>query len=196
INLPTDRPRPSVQTFRGETQTKALSSALTRKLEELSRREGATLFMTLLAGWYVLLHRYSGEDDIVVGTPIANRTRTEVEGLIGFFVNTLALRASAAGNPTFVDLLRRVREMANQAYAHQELPFERLVAEIAPERHLSHTPLFQVFFALQGGPEAGAGERVRLDLPTGRIQTLETTSMFDLSLTMFHSGDQLSASFE
>jgi amino acid adenylation domain-containing protein/non-ribosomal peptide synthase protein (TIGR01720 family) len=192
INLPTDRVRPAEQTHRGETQTKRLAPKLRPALEELGQREGATLFITLLTAWFVLLHRFSGEDDLVIGTPIANRTRSELEPLIGFFVNTLLIRAPIAGNPTFRELLRQVRDAANGAYAHQDMPFERLVAELAPERRLSHTPLFQCFFALQN---EAAGLRV-LHLPTDDIESSSSTSMFDLSLTMLDSAQEIAASFE
>ncbi|MGH9893434.1 MAG: condensation domain-containing protein, partial [bacterium] len=146
LQLPTDRPRPAVESFRGAHQSIVLSKELTDAVKALSRREKATLFMTLLAAFQVLLCRYTGQEDIVVGTPIANRSRVEFEGLIGFFLNTLALRADLSGNPSFLELLARVREVAFEAYAHQELPFEKLVEELQPERSLSRNPLFQVLF--------------------------------------------------
>src|SRR5262249_34954144 len=118
-------------------------------LKDLSRRERGTLFITLLAAFDVLLSRYSGASEILVGTPIANRNRSETEGLIGFFVNTLVLRGDVRGNPSFRELLRRVRETALGAYAHQDLPFEKLVEELQPERDMSRSPLFQVMFILQ-----------------------------------------------
>src|SRR5262249_1455111 len=126
-----------------------LSSELTEGLKALGRREGATLFMTLLAAFQTLLARYSGQHDIVVGTPITNRTHQELEGLIGFFLNTLALRVDLSGDPRFTELLSRVREMSLGAYAHQDLPFEKLVDELQPQRSLSYSPLFQVMFTLQ-----------------------------------------------
>ncbi|MHC4593584.1 MAG: non-ribosomal peptide synthetase [Planctomycetota bacterium] len=152
LQLPTDRPRPRVQTFNGACQSLELSSMLTGELNALSKREGATLFMTLLAAFQTLLYRYTGQDDIVVGSPIANRNRTEIEGLIGFFVNSLAIRGDLSGNPSFRELLERVRGVALGAYAHQDLPFEKLVEVLRPERDMSHTPLFQVMFALQNAP--------------------------------------------
>ena len=145
----------------------------------MSRREGVTLFMTLLAAFQTLLHRYTREDDIVVGSPIAGRTLPEIEGLIGFFVNTLVLRADFAGNPSFRDLLGRVREIALGAYTHQDLPFEKLVEELQPERNLSTSPLFQVMFALQNVP------RQVVELPGLMVSPLELeieTAKFDLYL--------------
>jgi amino acid adenylation domain-containing protein len=149
LRLPTDHPRPEVQTYRGARQSLALSKALTEALKELSRQERVTLFMTLLAGFNALLFRYSGQEDICVGTPVANRNRAETEGLIGFFVNTLALRTNLSGDPSFRELLRRVRELALGAYAHQDLPFEKLVDMLKPERNLSYSAVFQVMFNLR-----------------------------------------------
>ena len=146
LELPTDRPRPPVPSYQGAHLTFDLPAPLTQALKELSRREGTTLFMTLLAAFQVLLHRYSGQEDIAVGTPIAGRGRTELEGLIGFFVNTLVLRSDLAGDPAFTELLARVRETALGAYAHQDLPFEKLVEELSPSRDISRNPLFQVMF--------------------------------------------------
>jgi hypothetical protein len=146
LELPTDHPRPAVQTYRGASVPVELSL---ERLQSLGRSEEATLYMVLLGAFQVLLSKYSGNEDIVVGSPIAGRTRKEVEELIGFFVNTLVLRTDLSGDPSFRETLRRVREVTLGAYAHQELPFEKLVAELQPERSLSHTPLFQVAFALQ-----------------------------------------------
>jgi len=152
LQLFTDRPRPSVQTFAGAGQSIALSPRLSRALNDLSQRQGVTLLMTLLAAFQTLLFRYTGQEDIVVGTPIANRNWTEIERLIGFFVNSLALRTDLSGNPSFLELLGRVREVALGAFAHQDLPFEKLVEELNPERDMSRTPLFQIMFALQNMP--------------------------------------------
>ena len=154
LQLATDNPRPAVQTFRGARCCTVLSHALLARLNALGNREGATLFMTLLAAFQTLLHRYSGLEDIAVGTPIANRNRVEIEKLIGFFINTLVMRSDLSGNPSFRQLLLRVRDVALGAYAHQDLPFEKLVETLQPERHLGPTPLFQVMFLLQNAPVA------------------------------------------
>ncbi|ARV58862.1 hypothetical protein BZZ01_09635 [Nostocales cyanobacterium HT-58-2] len=152
LELPSDRPRPAIQTYRGATQSLLLSLDLSQALHELSQRENATLFMTLLAAFNVLLYRYTGQNDIVLGSPIAGRNHAEIEALIGFFLNTLVLRVDVSGNPSFQELLTRVREVALEAYTHQDLPFEKLVEEIQPERNLSYTPLFQIMFVLQNAP--------------------------------------------
>jgi amino acid adenylation domain-containing protein len=152
LDLPTDWPRPAVQSFRGLTYPFHLPADLSAALRSLCRAEGVTLFMTLFAAFDVFLYRYSGQEDLVVGAGIANRNRIETEPMIGFFVNTLAMRANLAGNPTFRELLARVREVAMGAYAHQDLPFEKLVEELRPERDLSRNPLVQVAFVLQNAP--------------------------------------------
>jgi amino acid adenylation domain-containing protein len=152
LQLATDRPRPPVQSFQGARQMIKISEPLYAALKALSQREGVTQFMTLLAAFQTLLYRYTGQDDIAVGVPIANRNRAAIEGLIGFFVNTLVMRTDLSGNPSFRELLGRVREVALGAYAREELPFEKLVEEFQPERDLSHNPLFQVAFQLVSGP--------------------------------------------
>jgi non-ribosomal peptide synthetase component F len=152
LELPTDRPRPAVQSYRGSQRGFRLNDELTAAVKLLSRRAGVTLFMTLLAGFQVLLYRYSQQDDILVGTVIAGRTHKETEPLLGCFVNTLVLRTDLSGNPKFSQLLGRVREVSLSAYAHQEAPFEKLVEELQPERSLRHTPLFQVAFGVQNTP--------------------------------------------
>ncbi|RKH21643.1 amino acid adenylation domain-containing protein [Corallococcus sp. CA047B] len=193
LELPTDRPRPAVQRFEGATHRFTLASSLRHSLETVARQEGATLFMTLLAGFQVLLSRYSGQRDFIVGTPIANRTREELEGLIGFFVNTLPLRARLEGAPSFRELLRQVRDRALGVYAHQELPFEKLVEELHVERSLSHGPLVQVMFALQNAPGTLP------QLPGLQVRALELqthTSKFDLSLMLEETDDGLSGAFE
>ncbi len=153
LELPTDRPRPAVQSFRGARQSVALSQRLTQALKSLSLREGGTLFMTLLAAFQTLLFGYIGQEDIIVGTDVAGRTQAETEILIGFFVNLLVLRTNLSGNPSFRELLGRVKEVALGAYAHQDVPFEKLVQTLKPKRSLSHTPLFQVMFTLQNAPQ-------------------------------------------
>src|SRR5262245_41478092 len=149
LELPTDRPRPPVQTFQGARQVLALPVSLTVALKTLSQQEGVTFFMTLVAAFQTLLCRYTGQTDLVVGTPITGRTRIETEGLLGFFVNTLAVRTDLSGNPRFREFLRRVREVMLEAYDHQELPFEKLVEALQPVRDLSRNPLIQVMVALQ-----------------------------------------------
>ncbi|MCP4659968.1 MAG: amino acid adenylation domain-containing protein [bacterium] len=152
LQLPTDRPRPAVQRFRGAVHEVRLPASLAQALGALGRERGATLAMTLLAGLFTLLYRMTGKPKILIGSPIANRNRSEIEGLIGFFVNSLTMVGDVTGNPPFRELVDRVREMALGAYAHQELPFEKLVEELDLERDLSRNPLFQVMFALQNAP--------------------------------------------
>jgi amino acid adenylation domain-containing protein len=152
LNFPSARPRLAVPTYRGAKKFLELPQSLSQALEALSHTEGVTLFMTLLAAFKTLLYRYTQQEDIVVGTPIANRNRIEIEGLIGFFVNSLVLRTDLSGNPTFRELLNRVRDMTLEAYAHQDLPFEKLVEELHCNRDLSRHPLFQIVFSLQNTP--------------------------------------------
>jgi amino acid adenylation domain-containing protein len=192
LQLPTDFPRPSAQTFRGSRLAFAHPPDLVDSLKALSSQEGATLFMTLLAAFKTLLYRYTGEKDIVVGSPIANRNRAELDGLIGFFVNALALRTDMSGNPTFRDLLSRVRRTALAAYAHQDLPFEKLVEELRPERNMTHTPLFQIWFVLQNAPLPP------LELPGLTLDLLQVddgTSKFDITLSLFETKQGLMASW-
>ncbi|BAZ37903.1 amino acid adenylation domain protein [Calothrix sp. NIES-4101] len=193
LQLPTDRPRPTVQTYAGKTLSFVLSTSLSDELKTLSKQEGVTLFMTLLTAFKTLLYRYTNQTDILVGSPIANRNRAEIENLIGFFVNTLVLRSNLSGNPTFRDLLKQLREVALGAYAHQDLPFEKLVEEIQPERSLSHNPLFQVMFILQNAPMR------ELELPELRVEPLEnnsTTAKFELTLAIEDGEQGLIANFE
>jgi len=193
LNLPTSQPRPSVQTFRGAREKLVLSMALSRALRELGRQHGVTIFMLMLGAFMTLLYRYTGQDDLVVGTPVANRSRVEIEKLIGFFVNTLVLRTDLSGDPSFVELLARVREVALAAYAHQELPFEKLVQELQPERNLSQSPLFQVFFALQNTPIT------TLEIPGLKLTPVETnraTAKFDLFLGVADEEQGLSMALE
>ncbi|MBA3712218.1 MAG: amino acid adenylation domain-containing protein [Pyrinomonadaceae bacterium] len=193
LELPTDHPRPPVQTFRGTWQSAMLSGNLSEAVKRLSQHEGVTLFMTLLAAFQTLLLRYTNQEDIVVGSPIAGRTRAETEELIGFFINTLVLRTDLSGNPTFRELLRRVREVALGSYAHQDVPFDKLVEELQPERSLSHTPLSQVSFALQNAPRQAlelAGLTLsRMDIDIG-------TAKFDLFLSVVEEAEGLRAIVE
>ncbi|MFO1432620.1 MAG: amino acid adenylation domain-containing protein [Candidatus Competibacteraceae bacterium] len=180
LTLPTDYPRPAVQSYRGARHAFTLAKALTDHLKQLSQTTGATLFMTLEAALAVLLARYAGQDDILIGTPIANRQRLELAPLIGFFVNTLVLRNDLSGNPTFRQLLGKVRRMALDAYRYQELPFERLVAALQPPRSLSHNPLFQVLFSLQAKAEPIALP----GLTTTAMDVGAPAAKFDLTLIM------------
>ncbi len=178
LELPTDNPRPPVPTYRGSIRTLVLPAELVAKLSDLCQREGVTQFMALLAAFDTLMFRYTGQEDIVVGSPIANRTRAEVEPIIGFFINTLALRARLSPDQSFSQLLSQIRGVALEGYAHQDLPFERLVEGLHLERSLSYNPIFQVMFALQNAPMQA------LELPGIRLERAPVftgTSMFDMS---------------
>ncbi|HEY2738874.1 MAG TPA: amino acid adenylation domain-containing protein, partial [Thermoanaerobaculia bacterium] len=181
LELPTDRPRSAARSSRGTARLVRLPAGLARQVQALGRSEGATLFMVLLAGFQALLARFSGQRDLAVGSPVAGRNRVEIEGLIGFFVNTLVLRGDLSGEPTFRELLGRVRETALAAQTHQNVPFERLVQELTPERSLAHTPLFQVMFVLQNAPVES------LEIPGLRLRPVDgvgTTATFDLTLSL------------
>ncbi|HLM55062.1 MAG TPA: amino acid adenylation domain-containing protein [Pyrinomonadaceae bacterium] len=193
LELPTDRPRPPVQSYRGAILTHLVDTGLTGRLKELARREGVTPYMLLLAVFKTLLQRHAGQDDIVVGTPIANRNLTELEPLVGFFVNTLVLRTDLSGDPTFGELLGRVREVALGAFAHQDVPFEKLVEELQPERDTSRTPLFQVMFSLQNAPPPPSrmgGVEVSL------VDDDTAVSPFDLSFDVTERADGLLCGLE
>ncbi|HET7462386.1 MAG TPA: amino acid adenylation domain-containing protein [Longimicrobium sp.] len=184
LELPTDHPRPARADHAGALLGVELDEALTAGLKALSRRHGATLFITLLAGWAAVLSRLSGRDDVVIGTPVANRGRREIEGLIGFFVNTLALRLDLADAPTVTELLARVKERALEGQHHQDIPFEQVVERVDPARSLSHTPLFQVMFAWQ---EAQPGGGLSLpDVEVDRVGpgSVQVRAQFDLSLSL------------
>lgn len=181
LNLPTDRARSPVQTFTGTQAKLVLSQTLTKELKNLSRHSGVTLFMTLLTAFKILLYRYTGQTDILVGSPIANRNRAEVKSLIGFFVNILVLRTDLSGDLSFQELLARVKSTALEAYVHQDLPFEKLVEELQPNRDLSYNPLFQVMFVLQNMPISNP----RLsDVSVTYEEGYNGTSKFDLTLFM------------
>ncbi|MEG4028409.1 MULTISPECIES: amino acid adenylation domain-containing protein [unclassified Microcoleus] len=193
LNLPTDRPRSAVQTFRGAVHKFTIPKAIAEEIAQLSQREKATLFMTLLAAFKTLLYRYTGQEDILVGSPIANRNRREIEEVIGLFANTLVFRTNLSSNPTFKELLGRVREVALGAYNHQDLPFEKLVEIIHHERDLSHNPLFQVLFSLRNirTPE--------IKLPGVTLSSLEierNTARFDLALDLEEGLEGINATLE
>jgi amino acid adenylation domain-containing protein len=183
LNLPTDRRRPAIQTDHGALRSFEIDTRLVEALNALGQQSGTTLFMLLLAAFNTLLYRYSGQDDILVGLPIANRTRAELENLIGFFVNTLVLRTDLSGEPNFRELLSRVREMALAAYAHQDLPFETLVEALQPERDASRTPLFQVMFVFEQAAHAAP----QLDSDTAK---------YDLTLYLWGDASRLTGTFE
>jgi natural product biosynthesis luciferase-like monooxygenase protein len=191
LDLPTDRPRPFMQTYRGAQYTFEINGTISDGLKELSQREGVTLYMTLLAAFQLLLSRYSGQSDVPVGTAIAGRNRAETEKLIGFFVNTLVMRTDLSGDPSFLELLKRVREVCLGAYAHQDVPFEKLVEELQPERDLSRSPLFQVMFVLQNLPQETlkipGGKESPFNLPT-------QVARYDLVLSMTQGVEKLTGS--
>ncbi|MEL4897611.1 amino acid adenylation domain-containing protein [Crocosphaera sp. Alani8] len=193
LEIPSDNPRPPVQTFNGKTITFQLSQEQSNGLKQLSNKHNSTLFMVLLAAFNVLLHRYTYSEDIVIGSPIANRNYSETEKLIGFFANTLTLRSQLSGTMTFVQLLQQVRETTLSAYSHQDLPFEQLVDALQPQRDLSYSPLFQVMFVLQNIPMQS------MELPGLSLQSVKlenTTAKFDLTLFMSETSEGLTATFE
>jgi amino acid adenylation domain-containing protein len=193
LELPTDRPRPAIQSFNGSSRSFGLTKALSQQLLALTREEDVTLFMALLTAFYILLHRYTGEKDIVVGTPMAGRNQSETEGLIGFFINTLALRTELSGDLSFRQLLKSVREVALGASEHQDFPFEKLVEELQPERSLSYSPIFQAMFALQNVRGGG------LELPGLKLVPVLRDALvakFDLTLFMAESGGEIDGTFE
>ena len=191
--IPLDKRRPAEPTFRGARVFTHLPPELTESLQQLARREGATLFMVLLAAFKVLLSRYSGETDVIVGSPIANRERSELESLIGFFANTMALRTDLSGDPSFVQLLGKVREVTLSAYDSQEVPFEKLVEELRPERQLNRNPFFDLSFSFQNLP------LLDVDAPDLDVELLRIdngTSKFDLSVVVVEAGDRLITTVE
>jgi amino acid adenylation domain-containing protein len=193
LELPTDRPRPAVQSHRGAAEPVALDAALTDALRTLGQREGATLFMTLLTAFALVLSRYSGQRDLVIGTPVAGRTHVELEGLIGFFVNTLALRLDLDGAPSMSALLGRAREAALGAYAHQDLPFEHLVAALQLRPDRSRSPLFQVMFALQS---TSVGRLALEGVTLEPLPAKTTTAKFDLTLALEETAEGLRGALE
>jgi amino acid adenylation domain-containing protein len=188
LNLPLDRSRPQARTFAGAHETLHISSDTLKAIKDLGRQQGATLFMTLIAGFQAMLSKYSGEEQIVVGTDLANRTMPETEQMIGFFINLLAVRTDLSGNPTFRELLSRVRERLLEAYAHQEVPFPKVVQEIQPERSTTHNPIVQALFVMQNAP------RTKRELAGLRVEPFEvpvTTSKFDMAVFMAERPDGL-----
>jgi amino acid adenylation domain-containing protein len=193
LQLPTDRPRPARQTFRGAIYTMKFPEALSNQVKELSKGEDATLFMTLLAAFKTLLYRYTGQEDLLIGTPIANRNQKEIENLIGFFVNTLVLRTKLSQNSTFRELLQQVREVSLEAYTYQDFPFEKLAEELQPQRDMSYSPLFQVMFVFQTvtlEPKEFSGISM---LPE---KFDNKTAQFDLTLSMEETAKGLISEFE
>ena len=188
LQLPTDRPRPSVQSYRGANQSWTVRKTLADRLEALSRAEGVTLFMTLLAAFKTLMYRQTGQEDIVVGTDVANRTRAETEELVGFFVNLLALRTDLSDNPRFREALRRVRKTTLEAYAHQDLPFDKLIEVLQPERSGGHNPLVRVLFVFQNVPKPALRFS---DLTLAPLACENPTSKFDLGVFLRQKGDGL-----
>ncbi|HEX8905974.1 MAG TPA: condensation domain-containing protein, partial [Longimicrobiaceae bacterium] len=187
LELPTDRPRPAVQTTAGAAEGVRIPAELLERLQALGRREGATLYMVLLGAVQLLLSRWSGAADVVVGTTIAGRTRVETEPLIGLFMNTLALRTDLSGDPAFRELLRRVRDVTLGAYEHQEVPFEKVVGEVSPERSLSYSPLFQVLFELHEGVGEGARSLPGLEVRRGGAEL--RNAKYDLSVVLSVTAD-------
>jgi non-ribosomal peptide synthetase component F len=193
LEIPTDYPRPAIQTSRGAHASFTVSKEVSETLKTLGQQENATLFMVLLAAFKTLLYRYSGQEDITVGTGIANRPQVELESLIGLFVNTLALRSDLSGNPTFRELLQRVRETTHEAYACQDVPFETLVEVLQPARNPSYTPLFQVMLVLQN---AQMGSLELPGLVPSSLGFENKTAKFDLYLSLTESPDGIHGSLE
>ncbi len=187
LELPSDRPRPAVKSYRGSHSKGSIKGSIVSQVRRLAAEHQTTVFMTLLAAFYALLYRYTRQEDLCVGIPIANRNRAETEGLIGFFVNTLVLRNDLSGEPSFKELLRRTRDVSLEAFTHQDLPFEMLVEELQPERNMSHTPLFQVMFVFQNAAEG------KLELPDLKVEPVplgNETAKFDLTLTVSETPDE------
>ena len=193
LELPMDHARPAVESFAGARVEVCLEASLTRQLRELSRAHGVTLYMTLLGSWAILLSRLSGQKEVVIGTPVANRNRAELEELIGFFVNTLALRIDLSAGPSVTELLEQIKGTVLQAHAHQDIPFEQVVDALGPVRSLAHGPLFQVMFGWQNTPSE------ELELPGLRLQAMDpptTTASFDLTLSLQESGEEIRGALE
>jgi hypothetical protein len=193
LDLPTDYPRPLVQTYRGDSLTITLSSELSWELRALSRKYGATLFMTMMAVFKVLLHRYSGQNEILVGTGTASRNRPELEFLIGYFVNMLVLRSDLSGNPRFLDLLHQVRDQTLEAYNHQDTPFDKVVEAVRPERNLSYSPIFQVVFIIQNAPSSSLN---LTGLTAEPVAIQIGMTHFDMIMAVTDGGQQIMCNLE
>lgn len=196
LELPTDYPRPARQQYAGSVAKLVLDEALSSGIKALARRYGATMYMTLLAGWAALLSRLSGQQDIVIGTPVANRNRVETEDLVGFFVNTISLRLNLSGAPTVSALIEQARTRALDAQRNQDIPFEQVVELVRPVRSLNHTPIFQVMFAWRHTPR---DDEVPLSgLKVGRLRSKppRVTSRFDLTLSLQERGPQIVGGLE
>ena len=193
LKLPTDHPRPAVESYRGASQTFFLDADLATALRELGRQEGATLFMTLMAAFQTLLHRYTGQEDIAVGTPMANRERLELEGLIGYFVNTLVMRTKLSSDISFRELLHQVRDTALAAYSHAQAPFEKLVVELSPKRASGQNPLFQVWFFLENA--VSSNDTVLPEINISFVKTDFSPAKLDLALTMTAYPNGIAGSF-
>jgi amino acid adenylation domain-containing protein len=206
LEMPADRQRPAVSSYRGNLRTFRLDESVTVPLVALNRREKCSMFMTLLAAFNVLLYRYSGQGDIMVGSPIANRNRAEVEHIIGFFANTLVFRTDMSGNPTFRELLARVRTVTAGAYDNQDLPFEKLVEEVSPDRYMNHSPLFQVMFVMQNvpvkgvigasAPDSGDDAEANTEVTVNELPVHTGASKFDLWLSLTEMKHMLSGALE
>ena len=192
LQLPTDKPRPPVQTYQGKCYSWEIPDDLSRQLQSLAQNEGVTLYMLLLAAFKTLLYRYTGQEDLVVGSPIANRNHNKLKGLIGFFVNTLVLRSNLVGNHSFLELLAQIRQVTLEAYAHQDLPFDKLVEVLQPKRDLSYTPLFQVMFAMQNAPQMAKISGLTLN----EFKVNSQIAQFDLSVTIENTLEKAIATFE
>jgi non-ribosomal peptide synthetase component F len=193
LKLPTDHPRPAVASYRGASQSFLLDPDLASALRELSRQQGVTLFVTLMAAFQTLLYRYTGQEDIAVGTPVANRDRLELEGLIGYFVNTLVMRTQLSSDLSFRELLHRVRDTALAAYSHAQLPFEKLVVELSPKRAIGQNPLFQVWFFLDNA--VSSNDPVFPEVTISSVKSDFSPAKLDLALTMTASSNGIAGGF-
>lgn len=194
LEMPLDYPRPSVQSFNGAHEMLSIEPELYRQLNQLARDNEATMFMLLMAAWAILLNRYSNQTDIVIGTPIANRNRQELEGIIGFFANTLAIRADLTGDPTIQQVMQRIRETALNGYSHQDLPFDLLVSELLPERQANRSPIFQAMLVLQNASQSSSLDLAEVQIAPRSVET--NSAKFELSLVLYDNGSSIDAWIE